>query len=56
VLEKSHSHPDIDEKWLQMFDTLIVQIIDTRCVVDFARGEKCIDWNFIKEAIAKDLR
>lgn len=55
ALQINGEKASISEKWLTVFDTIIVDIIETRKVVDFARGEKKIDWEFVLEAIKKDL-
>jgi len=45
----------VDEKWIRVFDMIILDIIDIRNVIDFATGKKDIDWEFVKKAIKKDL-
>jgi hypothetical protein len=45
---------DIDAKWLALLDCMLVELIETRAVVDFAlKKEDGIDWAFIRETIKK---
>jgi len=43
----------VDDKWLMLFDHIIVEIIKSRRVLDFVRDKKEIDWDFVLEAIKK---
>ena len=44
----------VDEKWLKVFDALIIDIIQTRNVLNFAVGRSVnIDWEFVLDCIQK---
>jgi len=56
-LQLKNGKAHIDEKWLAMFDGLLVDLIKSRIVVDFATSkDDGIDWVFVKESIEKTRR
>ena len=56
-LQLKNGKAHIDEKWLAMFDSLLVDLIKSRIVVDFATTkDDGIDWVFVKESIEKTRR
>ena len=47
----------IDKKWLELFDSLIVDIVKSRVVVEFAtKDDSGIDWEFVSKSIEKARR
>jgi len=52
IMKDGKAHVE-DEEHLELIDALLIELIDTKSIIDLATGNKKIDWKEVKECIVQ---